>query len=58
MHFAGQHIPIKIQKKILAVVMFGDPALKKGAPEPRFPLELEMKLLQNCVRNDNVGWSQ
>jgi cutinase len=55
MHYVAQNTPGAIQKKILAVVMFGDPSYtKKTAAEPKFPPGIEKKVLQNCAKNDNV----
>jgi cutinase len=49
---AAKDIPVDIQSKIVALVMFGDPGLKRGE---RFAPALEAKLLENCAQGDMVS---
>jgi hypothetical protein len=57
MRVAAPKIPEAIQRdKILAVVMFGDPGLKKrmGAALVPLPPALQTKLFENCAVGDPV----
>jgi len=56
MHSAATKIPVDIQKKIVALVMFGDPLIKPTSTygNGTFPPELQSKLLQNCAVGDMV----
>jgi hypothetical protein len=55
MHNAVPKIPEETQKKIVALVMYGDPELKAGAKAKHFPPALEAKLLENCAEGDMVS---
>src|ERR1700748_41136 len=52
MHAAAKNISVDIQSKIVALVMFGDPAMRSGQ---KFPTALEAKLLENCAEGDMVS---
>lgn len=52
MHAAAKNISADIQSKIVALVMFGDPAMRSGQ---KFPAALEAKLLENCAEGDMVS---
>ncbi|KAE9962891.1 hypothetical protein BLS_009913 [Venturia inaequalis] len=54
MHNAVPKIPEATQKKVLALLMYGDPELRNGASGKKFPAELEKVLLQNCAEGDMV----
>jgi hypothetical protein len=57
MRVAAPKIPEAIQRnKILAVVMFGDPGLKKrmGMTLTPLPSALQTKLFENCAIGDPV----
>jgi cutinase len=54
MHNAAPKIPADLYPKIVALVMFGDPELRKGATGMKFPGDLPTKLLENCAENDMV----
>jgi hypothetical protein len=46
----GPYIDVNIQPKILAIVLFSDPALRScGSP---FPSSLQARLYENCVQGD------
>lgn len=57
MHNAIPKIPEATQKKVLALIMYGDPELRAGAKAKKFPPELEKVLLENCVEGDMVSLS-
>jgi cutinase len=52
MHSAARRIPESIQQKIVAMVMFGDPALKRNF---KFPPLLQSRTLENCAVGDYVS---
>jgi len=52
MHSAAPKIPESVLPKILALVMFGDPALRRGAAT--FPGGLGSRLLEQCAPADPV----
>lgn len=54
MHNAVPKIPEETQKKIVALIMYGDPELRNGAKAKKFPPALEMVLLENCAEGDMV----
>jgi cutinase len=55
MRGAAPKIPQAIQdKKIAAVVMYGDPGLKRNA---KFPPALQSRLFENCAPGDPVSSS-
>jgi cutinase len=49
MHGAAPKIPENIQKKIVALVMYGDPGRKRNQ---KFPGELQARLFENCAKGD------
>jgi len=51
MRAAAPKIPSSLYPKILALVMFGDPALKRGG---RLPEPLQSRLFENCAAGDPV----
>jgi cutinase len=55
MHNAAPKISEALQKKIVALVMYGDPDLKNGPTAKPFPAALQAKLLENCAENDMVS---
>lgn len=52
MHSAASRIPASIQQKIVAMVMFGDPGLKRNT---KFPPLLQSRTLENCAIGDYVS---
>jgi type IV secretory pathway VirJ component len=52
MHSAAARIPTAIQQKIVAMVMFGDPGLKRNS---KFPPLLQSRTLENCAVGDYVS---
>lgn len=56
MHNAVPKIPAETQKKVVALVMYGDPELRNGNKAKHFPAALEAKLLENCVEGDMVSF--
>jgi cutinase len=54
MHSAAARIPAAIQQKIVAMVMFGDPFLKRNT---KFPPLLQSRTLENCAVGDYVSRS-
>jgi hypothetical protein len=52
MHYAAVNISATIQSSILAVVMFGDPAL--NFPTPALGPVLQSRLWENCAMGDPV----
>jgi cutinase len=51
MRGAAPKIPTELQSKIIAMVMFGDPGLKRGS---KFPDSFQAKLMENCAPGDPV----
>jgi hypothetical protein len=56
MHNAVPKIPEETQKKVVALIMYGDPELRAGAKAKHFPPALEAKLLENCAEGDMVSF--
>jgi cutinase len=55
MHGAASKIPAEIaMKKVMALVMFGDPGLGKAKVEP-LPAALSQRIFENCAVGDPVG---
>ncbi|QDS72370.1 hypothetical protein FKW77_008324 [Venturia effusa] len=57
MHNAAPQIPEETQKKIVALVMYGDPTLRNGGAagvNSKFPPALEKVLLENCAEGDMI----
>ena len=57
MREAATKIPVSVHPKILSVVMFGDPGLRKGVqrePVKQFPKALQARLLENCAHFDPI----
>jgi hypothetical protein len=52
MHYVVPYINTAIQNSILAVVLFGDPAL--NLPTPQLGPELQSRLWENCATGDPV----
>jgi cutinase len=51
MHLATEQIPESLYPRIKALVMFGDPQLRRNGT---FPAALQPKVLQNCAPGDPV----